>query len=141
MLRLTVEKTLRKEKTSIPMRCRRSTQHILRCRIIDRTEDTIIFKGDDSLKLGPKYGNVIVASNPMNSDILAISPSTGKFLSWNQTQAEDMIKTGGVIYDVKETDAGVQPAYVAIDSKAGEIYIINPTLNAVMKMDSNRTES
>ena len=141
MLRATVEEALQKVKILIPMQCRRSIQHVLRYRIIDGIKDTIIFKGNDTLKLAPKYGDVIVASNPMNGDMLAISPSAGKILSSNPTHAKEMIEGGGEIYDVKETDAGVQPAHVAIDSKAGEIYIINPTLNAVMKMDSNRTRS
>ena len=109
--------------------------------IIDGINDTIIFKENDTLKLAPKYGDVILASNPTNGDILAISPSTGKILSLSQTQAVEVLKEGGVISDVKETDSGIQPADIAIDSKGGGIYIINPTLNAVMKMNSNRTTS
>jgi DNA-binding beta-propeller fold protein YncE len=102
--------------------------------IIDGNNNKVLY--NTTLKLDPKYGAVILASNPMNSDTLAVPLVTDTILSWNMKQAEEAINTyNGILDNITEVNAGADPAQIAFNINDGKIYIANYRLNAVMVED------
>ena len=105
--------------------------HRTEVQIIDGNNETVMFN-NNTLKLGPKYGEVILAADPNNGDILAVPLSSDTILSWNMEQAEGAMNySQGNLLNLKEVLAGTDPAQVAFDDH-GKIYITNDRLNAIL---------
>jgi YVTN family beta-propeller protein len=118
--------------------------HRTQVQVIDGSNDKVLFN-NKPLKLDPKYGDVILAADPNNGDILAVPLSTDTILSWNMEQAERAINdTGGNLLDYKEVRAGTDPAEIAFNVQNGKkdmIYIVNYKLNAILVDELKRYET
>jgi len=108
--------------------------HRTEVQIINGNSDTAMFS-NRTLKLDPKYGEVILAADPKHGDILAVPHSYDTILSWNSEQAKRAMDFyGGNLLNVKEVPAGTDPTQVAFNINNGKkdmIYIINYRLNAI----------
>jgi YVTN family beta-propeller protein len=110
--------------------------------IIDGNNDRVMFN-NKALKLDPKYGEVILAADPNNGDIIAVPFSSNIVLSWNLEQAKRVMENpqlGGIL-NVKEIQAGTDPTQVAFDVHGGKIYIINYNLNAILVDELKKYET
>ncbi len=108
--------------------------------MINGSNDKPLF--NSTLKLDPKYGAVILTSNPNNGDMLAVPLSTDTILSWNLEQAEQSIKNNrGFLYNVKEVAAGADPFQVAFNPNENKTYIANYRLNAILIEDLKKFEA
>jgi|GEM_PF-1820176 hypothetical protein len=109
--------------------------------IIDGNNDKVTFD-NKTLRLDPKYGEVILAADPNNGDILGIPLSYNTLLSWNLEQAKSaMNHTAGNLLNVKEVSAGTDPYDIAFDVDDDKIYITNYRLNAILVDELKKYET
>jgi YVTN family beta-propeller protein len=91
-----------------------------------------IWWNNQSLKLDPRYGDMILSFNPKTHDLLTTSSTTNTIQSWNISQARDaMERPDGTLYGVKELSAGINYAQVALTSNGSKLYITNPAFNTI----------
>ena len=91
-----------------------------------------VWWNNQPLKLGPRYGDMILSFNPKTHEIVAASPSTNTIQSWNLNQAQNAIeKFGGNLYSLKQLSAGIDYAQLTMNNNGSKLYIANPMLNAI----------
>jgi YVTN family beta-propeller protein len=99
--------------------------------VINGSNHSVWWNGQ-TMKLDPRYGDILLSFDPENHDLLATSPSTDTIQSWNIPQAQKAIeKTGGILYGVKQESSGIDYTQLAINKNGNKLYIANPTLNAI----------
>jgi YVTN family beta-propeller protein len=99
--------------------------------IIDGSNNSVWWN-NQPLKLGPRYGDMILSFNPETHDLVATSPSTNTIQSWNLNQAKNAIeRLDGNLHSVKQLSAGIDYAQLAMNNNGSKLYIVNPLLNAI----------
>jgi DNA-binding beta-propeller fold protein YncE len=98
-----------------------------------------VWWNNQTLKLDPRYGDMILSFNPKTHDLMATSLSTNTIQSWDISQAQNAIKnTSGILYNVKQLSNGIDYAQLAMNNNGSKLYIANPMLNTIKVEDVNK---
>ena len=91
-----------------------------------------IWWNNQTLKLDPRLGDMILSFNPKTHDLVATSPSTNTIQSWNINQAQDAIeRSEGILSRVKLLSTGTDYAQSALTNNGSKLYIVNPAFNTI----------
>ena len=91
-----------------------------------------VWWNNQTLKLDPRFGDMILSFNPKTHDLVATSPSTNTIQSWNINQAQDAIeRSEGNLSRVKQLSTGIDYAQSAMTNNGSKLYIANPMFNTI----------